>query len=76
MITETTIKNKERNEMSTKSLIEIKPRIAGVSACARKCGVTPVHIRYVLKGERKPSARLRRALRACGVTKRLDGSDI
>ena len=62
--------------MSMKSIIQIKPRITGVAACARKCGVTPVHIRYVLKGERKPSARLRRALRACGVTKRLDGSDI
>lgn len=57
-------------------MIQIKPRIAGVVACARKCGVTPVHIRYVMKGERKPSARLRRALRACGVTKRLDGSEI
>ena len=57
-------------------MIVIKQRLAGVSSCARKCGVTPVHIRYVLKGERKPSARLRRALRACGVTKRLDGSDI
>ena len=59
-----------------KPMIEIKPRIAGVTAAARKCGVTPVHIRYVLKGERKPSARLRRALRACGVTKRLDGQDL
>ena len=62
--------------MSIKSIIQIKPRIAGVIACARKCGVTPVHIRYVLKGERNPSARLRLALRACGVTKRLDGTEI
>lgn len=62
--------------MSMKSIIEIKPRIAGLAACARKCGVTPVHVRYVLKGERKPSARLRRALRACGVTTRLDGEAI
>lgn len=62
--------------MSMKSVIEIKPRIAGLAACARKCGVTPVHVRYVLKGERKPSARLRRALRACGVTTRLDGEAI
>lgn len=62
--------------MSMKSIIEIKPRIAGLAACARKCGVTPVHVRYVLKGERKPSARLRQALRACGVTTRLDGEAI
>ena len=57
-------------------MIQIKQRLAGVSACARRCGVTPEHIRYVMKGQRKPSARLRRALRACGVTKRLDGSEI
>lgn len=59
-----------------KPMIEIKPRISGLNACARKCGVTPVHVRYVLKGERKPSVRLRRALRACGVTKRLDGTEL
>ena len=57
-------------------LIQIKPRIAGLTACARKCGISPIHLRYVMKGERNASARLRRALRACGVTKRLDGTDI
>lgn len=56
-------------------MIVIKQRLAGVNACARKCGVTPEHIRYVMKGQRKPSARLRRALHACGVTKRLDGTE-
>ena len=57
-------------------MMQIKQRLAGVKACARKCGVTPEHIRYVMKGQRQPSARLRRALRACGVTKRLDGTEI
>lgn len=62
--------------MSMKSIIEIKPRIAGLAACARKCGVTPVHLRYVMKGERNPSRRLARKLAALGVKARLDGSPI
>ncbi len=57
-------------------IIQIKPRLAGLEACARKCGVSAVHIRYVMRGERNPSARLRKALRACGVTKRLDGTEL
>ena len=57
-----------------KPMIEIKPRIAGLHAAAKACGCTAVHLRYVLKGERNPSARLSRKLRAIGVTARLDGT--
>ena len=57
-------------------MIQIKPRIAGLAKAARRCGCTPIHLRYVMKGERNPSAKLRAKLRRIGVTKRLDGSEI
>ena len=56
--------------------IASRPRLQGICATARKCGVTREYLRYIMHGERKPSARLRRALRACGVTTRLDGEAI
>lgn len=61
---------------ATKPMLEIKPRLTGLNKVAQICGVSAVHVRYILKGERRPSGRLRDALRACGVTKRLDGKRI
>ena len=52
------------------------PRLQGICATARKCGVTREHLRYIMHGERNPSESLRRKLRSFGITKRLDGNPI
>lgn len=63
--------------MKAKGIVVVMaPRMAGIGAVAAKCGVTSVHLRYVMKGERKASVRLRRALWKIGVTHRLDGEAI
>lgn len=56
--------------------ITMSPRLVGIAATAAKCGITPVHLRYVMRGERRASPRLRKALTALGVTRRLDGEKI
>ncbi len=56
--------------------ITSRPRLQGICATARRCGITREYLRYIMHGERKPSESLRRKLRSCGVTKRLDGNPI
>lgn len=68
--------NKKDGGMKEAVTIVVMPRLAGLGAVARRCGCTPVHLRYVMKGERNPSRRLARKLAALGVKARLDGSPI
>lgn len=41
----------------------------GITKQARMCGVSHTHLRLVLKGERKPSARLQAQLEKLGIVK-------
>ena len=52
------------------------PRMRGICAAAKRCGVSRIHLAYIMRGQRNPSAKLRAKLRRIGVTKRLDGSEI
>lgn len=42
--------------------------LRGVSAAARRCGVSHTHLRKVLQGERVPSAALARRMSRLGLT--------
>ncbi len=49
--------------------IEIRRAVElrGLGAAARKCGVSHTHLRKVIQGERKPSAKLWRKMCALGL---------
>ena len=42
--------------------------LRGVSAAARRCGVSHTHLRKVLQGERVPSSELARKMSRIGLT--------
>lgn len=54
-------------EKAAAPVIRRRNGLVGLTAAARRLGVTPGHLSRVIRGERKPSDRLARALRRMGV---------
>ena len=50
-------------------------RAYGVAATARRLGIHPSQLSYILHGQRKPSEVLRRRLARLGITTTVDGKE-
>ena len=50
-------------------------RCFGINATARAIGCHPIHLTYIMHGQRKPSDTLRRRLARLGVTCTVDGKE-
>ena len=51
-----------------KPVIRYAIELRGLGAAARRCGVSHTHLRKVIQGERKPSAKLAGKMRELGLT--------
>ena len=62
---------------SKKPLIRVSEsrRAYGVAATARRLGIHPSQLSYILHGQRKPSEVLRRRLARMGITYTVDGKE-
>ena len=49
-------------------------RCFGIAATARAIGCHPIHLTYIMHGQRKPSERLARRLARLGITTTVDGT--
>ena len=50
-------------------------RAYGVAATARRLGIHPSQLTYILHGQRKPNDELRRRLALLGITRTVDGKE-